>query len=85
VFTIWAFADMSVMAVACVSNGITSLRYQTIFTILAAIIKIPLTIFVAQLTQSWVSVIAINVIVYIPLIFSQHFDLTKKIKDIVEV
>lgn len=71
VFAFWVAVTLFVNSSTCVSNATSHLRVQVVLTIVAAILKIPLSLFLCQLGLGWESVVLANGLVLLPLLIGQ--------------
>lgn len=71
VFAFWVSVTLFVNSSTCVSNATSHLRTQIVFTVLAAILKIPLSMMFHRLGLGWESVMLANGLVLLPLLAGQ--------------
>lgn len=77
IFAIYYSFEMLMLACTCIANGISHLRCQYICIPIAAIIKVPLSYFLADVMGSWSAIIVAHAIVLLPVILFQPFLLRK--------
>ena len=80
IFAIWGMVEVFVNASTCVANGMTKLKCQTIFTVIAAIIKIPITLCLAFIFKEWIGVLIAHILSILPLLIAQNLCLNKYLK-----
>lgn len=71
VFAFWTSVTLFVNSSTCVSNATSHLRTQIVLTVLAAILKIPLSLTFCRFGLGWESVVLANGIVLLPLLIGQ--------------
>jgi hypothetical protein len=60
-----------IYATTCIANGIGQLKPQMYCNVGAALLKIPITIFLARIHQNWDVVIVANIIIMMPCLLVQ--------------
>ena len=75
------FSSVMVMiySITCVANGINDLKPQIIGNTVAAILKIPCTIFLSHYIPSWICIIWVNTFLMIPALVLQIVSLRNKL------
>lgn len=68
----------------CVANALNELRCQIIWTIVGAVIKIPLSVLLVNWLNSWIGVPLANVIVLLPLALFQNIESVRKINKLIK-
>ena len=71
VFSLWVSASLLVNASTCVSNATGHLKVQLVFTVAAAVLKIPLTYAFYKAGLGWEAVVMANALVLVPLLIAQ--------------
>ena len=84
IFTVWNTVELFIYASTCVANGMTHLKCQTIFTIIAAVLKIPVTFLFAYIFKNWTSIIWAHTVVLLPLMVAQNISLNRYFKRNIE-
>lgn len=80
VFELLIFISLLINSATCIANGIGRLKTQMFFTVAAAVAKIPLVFLFSKLSDNWITVIVVNCIILIPLLFAQIINLKKMYK-----
>lgn len=71
VFAFWTSVTLFVNSSTCVSNATSHLRTQIALTVLAAVLKIPVSVAFCRLGLGWESVMLANGLVLLPLLVGQ--------------
>ena len=79
VFAMLATADVFLLAVTCIANGLGELRTQVAFTVLGAIVKVPLTLLFIELFGHWVFVVLAHALAIAPLVVVQGVVLRRRL------
>jgi O-antigen/teichoic acid export membrane protein len=66
VFATYSAVFIFIYSANCIANGISHLRPQFIGNLIAALIKVPLTIFLSQYFEHWILIIAIDIFILLP-------------------
>ena len=77
IFTLWNLVELFIMASTCIANGMTKLKCQTVFTLIAAIAKLPVTFFLVHIYQNWTAVIIAHTAILTPLMIAQNLALKR--------
>lgn len=78
-FAVLISVNLFINASTCVANGLNELRCQMIGTVIGAILKVPLSIVLVRVFNSWIGVIISNIFVLTPLMFMQLYDTNRKL------
>lgn len=78
VFAVLAVLDILVLASTSIANGIGELRVQLAFTVLGALVKIPLTLVLVSVLPQWQVVVVGHVLVLVPLVIAQLIALRRQ-------
>ena len=73
-----ASADILMLAVTCIANGIGELRVQLVFILLGALVKVPLSLLFVSLYGGWISVMIAHLIAILPLVIAQTIALRRR-------
>ncbi|MFC2151999.1 hypothetical protein ACFLSE_05670 [Bacteroidota bacterium] len=84
IFSVYVSLIVFINAATCIANGISKLKPQLYCYIVAALIKIPLTIVLAKSMDSWISIMIVNIIIMIPCLVVQPYYIRKELVKIVE-
>lgn len=79
-FVIWAAVELYVASASCVANGMTKLRCQSIFVVVAAVAKIPATYLCVKVFGTWESVVLAHTVVFLPLMIAQNISILRLLK-----
>ena len=79
-FAIYYSIMIFINSAACIANGISKLKPQFYTNIVAAIIKIPLSIVLASIYDNWNVIIMVNIIIMIPALLIQHIAINKELR-----
>ncbi len=82
IFAIWGVVEVFIHASTCIANGMTKLKCQTIFTVAAAAIKIPLSLIISFIFNEWISVLIAHILSILPLLIAQNLCLNRIFKKI---
>ena len=80
IFSVWSIVEVFTYAGTCIANGMTKLKCQMVFTLGAAVAKIPVTIACATLLPDWISVVIAHTIILIPLMITQNVSLSRQLR-----
>ena len=80
-FVVWCAVELYVAAGSCVANGMTKLRCQAIFVVVAAVAKIPVTYLCVKMFGTWESVVAAHTLVLLPLMLAQNASVARQLKN----
>lgn len=73
-----ASVDMLVLAGTCIANGLGELRVQLRFTLIGALVKVPLSLLFVSLYGGWISVMIAHLISILPLVIAQTIVLRRR-------
>lgn len=79
-FVAWAAVELYVASASCIANGMTKLKCQSVFVVVAAVAKIPVTYICVKLIGTWESVVIAHTLVLLPLMIAQNADVLRKLK-----
>lgn len=79
-FAIYYSIMVFINSAACIANGISKLKPQFYSNIIAAIIKIPLSIFLASIYEDWRIIIIVNIVIMTPSLLVQHIAINKELR-----
>lgn len=82
VFAVFNVIMIFIYSVSSISNGLGKLRAQFIGNSFAAILKIPLSIFLANIIGEWISIVLANVVVMFPVLIFQVLFIRNQLKDL---
>lgn len=80
VFFTWSTVEVFIYAGTCIANGMTKLNCQILFTIGAAVTKIPVTFLCARIFPNWLSVVIAHIVILIPLMIAQNIMLSRQLR-----
>jgi len=78
-FAVLISINLFINASTCVANGLNELKCQIIGAGIGAVLKIPLSILLVNIFNTWIGVIIANVLVLIPMLILQLYDSNKKL------
>lgn len=79
-FIIFYALMIFIYSVTCIANGIGELKTQLITNTFAAIVKIPLVIYLSQYIESWTIIVLVNIVIMLPSAIIQPIILKRHIK-----
>ena len=79
-FVAWAAVELYVVCASCIANGMTKLKCQSVFVIVAAVAKIPVTYLCVHAFGTWQSVIVAHSLVLLPLMIAQNISVLRSLK-----
>lgn len=82
VFAVFNVIMIFIYSVSSISNGLGKLRAQFIGNSFAAILKIPLSIFLANIIGEWISIVLANVVVMFPVLIFQVLFIRNQLKEL---
>lgn len=83
-FSLFATVSILINASSCLANGLNMLKSQVRWSVVGAIIKIPLSIVFVRVTDGWIGIVIANIIALLPLLFFQNVQNEKIINSICE-
>lgn len=79
-FSIYNTIMVLVYSSTCIANGISELKAQLYCNVTAAVLKIPLCIYLSQLFNDWVIIMIVNIIIMLPSVLIQPIALMRNLK-----
>lgn len=81
-FAVFSTILICINSTSCIENGINDLKPQIIGNGMAAIIKIPLSIIIYRITNTWMAVVYANIIIMAISYIIQRIGLSRSLKNI---
>ncbi len=76
--------NLFINSATCVANALNELKCQIIWTVIGAVLKVPLAILFVGLFNSWIGVVLANLIALVPLLIFQTYDINKKLNQLIK-
>lgn len=80
VFSTFTITSLWINTASCLANGLNKLYCQIRWSIIGAIVKIPLSLLFVKLTGDWIGVVIANIIALLPLLIFQSIQNEKTLK-----
>jgi len=80
-FALFSTVMMFVLAESCVANGIGMIKLQMISFAVAAVVKVPLSLYAIHIYKYWISIVAANTVVLLPYVILQPFVLRRQLRE----
>ncbi len=79
-FSAFTIVSLLINTSSCLANGLNMLKCQVVWSIIGAILKIPLSMIFVKITGEWIGVVIANVTALLPLLFFQNLQNEKTLK-----
>lgn len=79
IFMAWNTVEVFIYAATTIANGMMNLKCQRNFTVIAAVMKIPVTILFSYVIPNWYSVVISHALILVPLAIAQNMDNVRKV------